>query len=231
MVLLLACRGMTSVFLSLRLLAAWDTHTQCESYVTQWVMDRGFAKGWFSERVVLAEVPPGTKTGTRVHSDVPLERKPERGLRVPGTKTGTRVTFTKTTLLRTSRMKLAIGMINLSSLVPALAAALPDREGKLMSPNPWAAPLRESGIEQLSASGNSRMRFRKDFGKTPEALSVVECFGGGTEGARCYSVILHFCASPDTFRAALSGTCDSQCDSRESIRANHSHCQLKPLFL
>ena len=34
---------------------------------------RGFTKGWFSKRVVLADVPPGTKTGTRVHSDVPLE--------------------------------------------------------------------------------------------------------------------------------------------------------------
>ena len=36
---------------------------------------------------------PGTKTGTRVHSDVPLERQPERGSFPcsPGTKTGTRV--------------------------------------------------------------------------------------------------------------------------------------------
>ena len=32
-----------------------------------------------------------------------------------------------------------------------------------------------------------------------------------------------------TLRFALSGTGDSQRDSRESIRANHS--QLKPLFL
>ena len=34
---------------------------------------RGSAKGWFWRMF------PGTKTGTRVHSDVPPERKPERG--------------------------------------------------------------------------------------------------------------------------------------------------------
>ena len=38
----------------------------------------GVGKGcFFSKRVVLADVPPGTKTGTREHSDVPPERKPE----------------------------------------------------------------------------------------------------------------------------------------------------------
>ena len=45
----------------------------------------GFQKGGFGG------CSPGTKTGTRVHSDVPPERK-----------TGTRVHFAKTTLLRTA---------------------------------------------------------------------------------------------------------------------------------
>ena len=49
---------------------------------------RGLTKGWFSKRLALADktgtrvhsdVPLERKTGTRVHSDVPPERKPERG--------------------------------------------------------------------------------------------------------------------------------------------------------
>ena len=39
---------------------------------------RGSTKGWFSKRVVLADVPRN-ETGTRVHSDAPPERKAERG--------------------------------------------------------------------------------------------------------------------------------------------------------
>ena len=44
----------------------------------------------------------GTKTGTRVHSDVPLERKPERGYvrMFPQNEKWNEGTFTKTTLLR-----------------------------------------------------------------------------------------------------------------------------------
>ena len=53
---------------------------------------QGLTNGWFSKRVVLADVPPeqkpergyirmftGTKAGARVHSHFPLEQKPERG--------------------------------------------------------------------------------------------------------------------------------------------------------
>ena len=45
---------------------------------------------------------PGTKTGTRVHSDVPPERKPERGhVRMfPWNENRNEGTFAKTTLLR-----------------------------------------------------------------------------------------------------------------------------------
>ena len=52
----------------------------------------GSKQGWFSKRGFRG-CSPGMKTGTRVHSDVPPERKPERGYvrMFPGTKTGTRV--------------------------------------------------------------------------------------------------------------------------------------------
>ena len=51
----------------------------------------GLTKGWFPQGW-FGGCSPGTKTGTRVHSDVPPERKPERGTFAcpPGTKTGTR---------------------------------------------------------------------------------------------------------------------------------------------
>ena len=51
------------------------------------------------KRAVFQGCSPGTKTGTRVHSDVPLERKPERGYvrMFPNRNEGT---FTKTTLSR-----------------------------------------------------------------------------------------------------------------------------------
>ena len=40
---------------------------------------RGLTKRWFSKGVVLADVPTERKPGTRVHADVPPERKLERG--------------------------------------------------------------------------------------------------------------------------------------------------------
>ena len=42
--------------------------------------NRGLTKGWFSKRVVLADVSP-ERTKTRVHSDVPPERKPRTRVR------------------------------------------------------------------------------------------------------------------------------------------------------
>ena len=53
---------------------------------------RGLLKGWFPKGWFW-RMFPGTKTGTRVHSDVPPERKPERGRTFafsPRTKTGKR---------------------------------------------------------------------------------------------------------------------------------------------
>ena len=56
----------------------------------------GFLEGWFWRMF------PGTKTGTRVHSDVPPERKPERGYvrMFPRNEHRNEGTFAKTTLLQ-----------------------------------------------------------------------------------------------------------------------------------
>ena len=40
--------------------------------------NRGFAKGWFPKGWFW-QMFPGTKTGTRVHSDVPRHQKPDEG--------------------------------------------------------------------------------------------------------------------------------------------------------
>ena len=72
---------------------------------------RGFARGWFSKGW-LCGCYPGTKTGTRVHSHVPPERKLERGyvrMFPPERKAGTRVhspkpPFYETTLCFLSRI-------------------------------------------------------------------------------------------------------------------------------
>ena len=55
----------------------------------------GFPKGWFWR------MSPGTRTGTRVHSDVSLERKQERGYvrMFPRNENRNEGTFAKTTLL------------------------------------------------------------------------------------------------------------------------------------
>ena len=60
-------------------------------------------KGWFSQRVVLADGLPRTETGTRVHSDVPPERKLERGYvrMFPRNENRNEGTFAKTIFLFT----------------------------------------------------------------------------------------------------------------------------------
>ena len=67
---------------------------------------RSDPKGWFSKKVVFQKggfggCSPGTKTGTRVHSEVPRNEKLERGYvrMFPQNENRNEGTFTKTTLL------------------------------------------------------------------------------------------------------------------------------------
>ena len=84
------------------------TSRDCKGWCKKPRWAHGLTKGWFSKRVVLANVPLERKPGTRVHSEVPRNENRNEGTFAcsPGTKTGTRAhspkpPFYETALLST----------------------------------------------------------------------------------------------------------------------------------
>ena len=83
---------------------------------------RGFTKGWLSKRVFFGGCSPATKTGTRVHSDAPPERKPERGYvrMFPRNQNRNEGAFAKTTLLRNAPFCLPVKLASQQALASPL---------------------------------------------------------------------------------------------------------------